>query len=380
MWCARGEIIPPPRLVVVGASFAGLACAHAAARRGLATTVLERRSGADRSIGTTGILVKEVADQWDVPRRLTRKIHGVRLYSPSLRTLDLARPGYYFLATDTPGLLSWWAREAQSAGAEILWGRAYRGSRPAPRRRIGIQDHGVACDFLIGADGARSQVARSLRLDVNQRLLTGLEAECAGVAGIDEDRLHVFLDSTLAPGYIAWTVPGVSAVQIGLAVNGGQRVSLDGLLAKLRAVFDLDRLRIDGYRAGLIPVGGPLRRIAAERALLIGDAAGWVSPLTAGGIHCALSWGRLAGIAVADHLLDGGPHPASVLRRLVPSFAVKRQLRRLFDLQPPNRLLDIALGTTVVRRLAQLVFFHHRGLLGSDAWRDWRLARRRDAA
>ena len=38
---------------------------------------------------TTGLLVKEVADAWDLPRAMTRKIHGVRLYAPSLRFIDL---------------------------------------------------------------------------------------------------------------------------------------------------------------------------------------------------------------------------------------------------------------------------------------------------
>jgi digeranylgeranylglycerophospholipid reductase len=369
-----------PNLVVVGASFAGLACARAAALRGLPTTVLERRTAADRSIQTTGILVKEVADLWDVPRRLTRKIHGVRLYSPSLHALDLARPGYHFLATDTPGLLDWWARSASDAGVEIRWGHGFSGCRPAPGGRVVIPAHDLECDFLIGADGARSTVARSLGLDLNRRLLTGLEAECAGVAGIDEDHLHVFLDSKLAPGYIAWAVPGVEAVQIGLASSRPGRLPLEALLAKLGTVFDFQHLRILGYRAGLIPVGGPLRRIASERVVLVGDAAGWVSPLTAGGIHCALAWGRLAGIAVADYLLDGAPHPATVVRRTVPSFAFKRRLRWLVDLRPPDRWLDAALGSRLLRRAAQLVFFHHRGLLGADAWREWRTARRRDAA
>ena len=79
-------------LTIVGASFAGLACARSAARRGLAVQVLERKRDAGERVHTTGLLVKEVAEAWEAPRALTRNIHGVRLYSPSLHAVDLTSP------------------------------------------------------------------------------------------------------------------------------------------------------------------------------------------------------------------------------------------------------------------------------------------------
>jgi len=47
-------------------------------------------------------------------------------------------------------------------------------------------------------------------------------------------------------------------------------------------------------------------------------------------------------------------------------------LRPVFDLGPPNALLDRALESRAFRSLAQTVFFHHRGLLSPAAWRDLR--------
>src|SRR5262247_2789737 len=94
-------------LAIVGGGFAGLVCARSAALRGLHTVVLERQPAAGHRIHTTGLLVKEVAERWEVPPRLTRRIRGVRLYGPSLRSIDLDSPGYYFLATDTPRLMAW---------------------------------------------------------------------------------------------------------------------------------------------------------------------------------------------------------------------------------------------------------------------------------
>src|SRR5215813_3085526 len=114
-------------LGIVGGSFAGLVCARSAALRGLRVLVLESQAAPGLRVRTTGLLVKEVAERWEVPPRLTRRIRGVRLYGPSLRFIDLDSPGYYFLATDTARLMAWFAREAGRAGAYLSFGQPFRG-------------------------------------------------------------------------------------------------------------------------------------------------------------------------------------------------------------------------------------------------------------
>jgi flavin-dependent dehydrogenase len=99
------------QLVVIGAGFAGLACARAAAQRGVETTVLEAQPELGHRVSTTGILVKEAADAWAIPRSLTRKIHGVRLYSPSLDWVTSSAPA--LLPTETGEL---GGREAAATG------------------------------------------------------------------------------------------------------------------------------------------------------------------------------------------------------------------------------------------------------------------------
>jgi digeranylgeranylglycerophospholipid reductase len=49
--------------VVVGASFAGLACATTLARAGVRVTVLEKKPDPGEKLHTTGIIVKEAIDQ-----------------------------------------------------------------------------------------------------------------------------------------------------------------------------------------------------------------------------------------------------------------------------------------------------------------------------
>src|SRR5882724_11618014 len=317
-------------LAIVGGSFAGLVCARSAALRGLRTVVLERQPAPGHRIHTTGLLVKEVAERLEPPPRLTRRIRGVRLYGPSLSFIDLESPGYYFLATDTPRLMTWLAREAGRGCAHLRYGTPFRGVCRS-EDRIELPDCGVWARFLVGADGPRSAVARQLGLGRNRAFLLGVEAEILGLRGLDPDRLHCFLDAQLMPGYIGWAFIGLG---------------------------------------GLIPVGGRVTPFGAERVLLVGDAAGIVSPLTAGGIHTALESGWRAGHAVADHLLDGAPAPHRVLADAYPRFFWKRRLRQLFDRGPPNWLIDAGLATPPLRALAQSVYFHHRGLLSPRVWSD----------
>jgi len=356
-------------LIIVGGSFAGLACAAAAAARGARVAVLDQKAEPGARCHTTGIIVKEVAAAWDLPCELTRKIPGVRLYAPGGRSIDLRSPGYYFLATDTPALMRWFAARAEACGALLLYGTAFRGAR-RDRDGIVIDDAGIGARYLIGADGPRSRVAEVFGLGRNRRFLTGVELEFEGAEGVDVDNLHVLVDYDLAPGYIAWAVPGVEVLQVGLASNRRAPIDFKRTVDRIASIFDLSGARIVSRRGGRIPTGGPVRPFHRGNVMLIGDAAGLVSPLTAGGIHTALHHGRVAGMAVADHLLNGAALPASVMRRSMPRFRVKRILRLFADLPIPNRLIDAALSNSLFQAMAQTVFFHHRGLWSADAWRD----------
>jgi digeranylgeranylglycerophospholipid reductase len=367
-------------LAIAGGSFAGLVCARSAALRGLRTLVLERQAAPGARVRTTGILVKEVAERWEVPSRLVRRIRGVRLYGPSLSHIDLESPGYYFLATDTARLMTWFAREAGQAGAELRFGRAYRGAQPQPDA-LELLGLGARTRFLVGADGPRSAVARDFGLGLNRQFLMGVEGEYVGVRGLDPDRLHCFIDRRLAPGYIGWAFIGLHGIaQIGLAARSPVKPDLPAFLAKLSRVFDLDGARLIGRRGGFIPVGGRVKRWSGERVLLVGDAAGIVSPLTAGGIHTALDSGWRAAHAIADHLMDGAPHPARMLGDAYPRFFWKRGLRSLFDAAPPDWLADTLISTRPLRMAAETVYFHHRGLMSARAWSDvWKGQTRRRA-
>lgn len=353
---------------MVGAGFAGLASAWAMARAGLRVAVLEKKPDPGARLHTTGILVKDAMDQIALldalPSNLVRRIPGVRMYSPNLRHVDLDAPGYYFLATDTPGVMRWLAAEARSAGAVIHCGRAFENAQ-ATQGGFEIPDFGHT-RYLIGADGPRSRVARVLRLDASTRFLSGIEYEFPGAKLDEPGRLHCFIDGELARGYIGWVLQGVDGVQAGLAQREGGNpfrpdAAMAAFLVKIAPVIDLRDCTPASIRAGLIPCGGVVARAASSRVLLVGDAAGMVSPLTAGGIHAALKHGLAAGHAVTDFLQGRREDPCGWFVDTYPRFRTKRLLRLLFDYFHSDTAFNLLLASPPLRMAASVIYFHRKG-------------------
>jgi digeranylgeranylglycerophospholipid reductase len=366
---------PHSDCVIVGASFAGLACATALARAGFQVMVLEDKADPGERLHTTGIIVKDAIDQIalldNLPPEMIRRINGVRLYAPNLRHIDLAAPGYYFLATDTPQVLRWLAAQAEVAGANIAYRSLFK---QAERVQSGFHlDEIGTTRYLVGADGPGSRVAKVLGLGQNRNFLFGIEHEFSGAEIAEPDKLHCFIDRRVAPGYIGWVVAGVGVVQVGLArrLHGNNRptpsTALAAFLEKIAPLFDFRGMEPVSVRAGMIPCGGLVHPVAASRALLVGDAAGMVSPVTAGGIHTALKHGLAAGHAIGDYLNGKCEDPSGWFVRSYPKFRAKRLLRFLFDHFQSDLAFNLLLKTPPIRTAAGIVYFHHKGVFDQIA-------------
>ena len=359
-----GVVSRPFDCTIVGASFAGLSCAMSVAEAGVATRVLERKSDPGEKLHTTGILVRDGIDGigWlsEMPTHLVRRIEGVRLYAPNMRSIDLTAPGYYFLATDTPQVLRWMVDRCRGLGAEVRLGATYTSAR---REGDGFLIDGFGpTRFIVGADGPKSRVAKDLGLGENRKFLFGIEHEYVDVDLGQPDRLHCFIDHALAPGYIGWIVGGVGIVQVGLArranAPGAAKAAMTAFLDKISDVIDVRGQSPIHIRAGLIPCGGLVHPVAARNVLLVGDSAGMVSPVTAGGIHTALAHGQAAGRAIADYAAGRRDDPSRWFVDSYPRFRAKRMLRWLFDHFQNDLTFDLMLGSPLMRAAARLIFFH----------------------
>ena len=343
-------------IVIVGASFAGLACARELANHGLSVLVLERKSQPDDHIHTTGILVKEAQEEWPAPRSLVREIKRVRLYGPSLRSASIENDDYFFLATDTGRLIAWLQDEVQEQGVNVRLGTSFKGVEKRNDRWF-LDYIDSSCSYLVGADGARSEVAKYLGLGRNTKYLKGVEYAIEPT--IDEElSLHCFVDPRFAKGYIGWVLPGVGMTQVGLAYHPTHAVDLSKFVNHIEPLFGLARQRILEKRGGIIPIGGLLDDFYTDGAMLIGDAAGMVSPLTAGGIHRAYRYGRLSGALIASYLLDNGQNPGSVIREIYPPRRWQHTARWVFDRLPMGVLTEAVLRTPpAFRRIVEKIFF-----------------------
>jgi flavin-dependent dehydrogenase len=105
-----------------------------------------------------------------------------------------------------------------------------------------------------------------------------------------------------------------------------------------------------------------VKPFANEQVILLGDAAGIVSPLTAGGIHTAMHYGVMLAETLADFLRSGGTHPANVLAKSYPRFYAKQLLRWGYERFAPNWFLNAALTNPLFTYSAEHVFFKRKQL------------------
>ncbi|MER6827361.1 NAD(P)/FAD-dependent oxidoreductase [Streptosporangium sp. NPDC000563] len=322
-------------VLVVGAGLAGLSTARLLARRDLNVMVVDRRGSLSAGIRTTGIFVRRTLDDFDIPDHLLGPgIRDVLLYPPSRRApIRFTSDRDEYRVADMAAVYEHARGAAESAGARVLLGVRYVHASRGFVRLEGAEP--VRARFVVGADGARSRVARDLGLDVNRRLLVGAEIVHPIASGTTTPTFHCVLDPRVAPGYLGWAIDDGRHAHVGVAgypdaMRAGIRHLLDAFVADapghLAPVGPIER------RGGPIPVGGVLRRLACPAGLLVGDAAGAVSPLTAGGLDPCLRMSELAAAVTAGYLRTGDQR---VLSRydggaLRNRFRGRLSLRRVF--------------------------------------------------
>ena len=354
-------------VTIIGAGLAGLQCARLLARKGLRVLLVDRKNTLDQKIHTTGIFVRRTLLDFDIPDDcLGPPIKHVTLYSPALRSMEFVSEDDEFSIGRMGQLYQRYLQQCLLAGVQWLPETSYRGqSSTDGKLTVHLSRGKVTTRYLIGADGARSLVARDLKLDLNQEWIVGVESVFEGAVVDGPPRLLCFLDPELAPGYIAWIAHDGEETHLGVGgypARFDPAAALETFRSRVANIVNLKDAKQIERRAGYIPVGGVLRNIANTNGLLIGDAAGAVSPLTAGGLDPCMRLSAFAAQVVSEYLSSGNPQALSMYSGELfrARFASRLWARRVASTLGQRQLVE--LGCAVLRlpllhRIARHVFF-----------------------
>jgi flavin-dependent dehydrogenase len=357
--------------IIVGAGLAGLQCARLLAERGISVLLVDRRSSLDQAIHTTGIFVRKTLEDFDIPDYcLGPVVRHVDLYSPSLRVLHFVSEHDEFRIGRMGKLYQHYLDLCVRNGVTWQPGVSYVGhcvenGSLIIRLADDAGERYVRARYIIGADGARSRVAVNLDLELNSEWLVGVEKVFTGAVMDGPPRLLCFLDPAMAPGYVGWIAYDGQETHLGVAGYPSRFDPLQSLKkfqAKTEKILDLRQAQQIEQRGGRIPVGGVLRRISNEHGLLIGDAAGAVSPLTAGGLDPCMRLSALAANVVTDFLKTGSAevlaaYSGGAFRARFVSRLWARRLASAFSRPFLAELAFAALSLPMLKPIANHIFF-----------------------
>ena len=296
------------RVGVVGGGPAGSRAAELLARHGARVILYEARPGWEKPCG--GGVPGAAADSFPFlndPALSPRLARQARIYSCTNReaVVPLAEPLRIFSRRELNAFL---LERARRSGAGIRGLRVRRLWREDRFWRVRDASGSVETfDFLVGADGAGGMVRRRIPAEGVAPLERTLGIGCF-LDGYTSDEIILKFFPGL-PGYL-WIFPRTDHLAVGICAPAGPargedlRSEMERFLVELYGAAVLRRLRRYGAVIPTTPSWGRVRsRCQGEGWALVGDAAGFVDPLTREGIRYALSSADL----LSGALLEGRP-------------------------------------------------------------------------
>ena len=290
--------------IVVGAGPAGGSAAYHLAKRGRRVLVLEKEA-LPRYKPCGGGVSPQVAEwfDFDFSPAISLKTRDFRF------TWNLSDPVELNLSELEP---IWMVRrdifdqflmqQAQRQGAELRASTEVTGIEfQSNHWQVNTATGPVAGRYLIAADGGKGPMAKWLGFSQRKRRLAGaFEAEAE--VQLPDSRIH-FEFGMVKNGYI-WNFPKADGYSLGIGTfRGGEPQDFKAILSDYAAAFnvDLKTTRQYGHPIGLWDGNQTLH---TQNALLAGEAACIVDPMTAEGIRPSMFTGVKAAEAI-DQAIGG---------------------------------------------------------------------------
>jgi geranylgeranyl reductase family protein len=204
-------------------------------------------------------------------------------------------------------------------------------------------------DVVIGADGANGTTARTVGLGegivygvaYEGNVPYGTALKNAGLKNaVSKERYgrRAVVELGEIPGGYGWVFAKGDHVNVGVGAWQSEGPRIREHLARVCLAHDLDPEQLESVRGHRLPLRRPGARIAGERTLLVGDAAGLIDPVSGDGMYECFVSSRLATAAVLD-LLGGQasslePYEAAVEVALMPLHNASWKLKQALDRWP----------------------------------------------
>lgn len=313
----------PRQVVVIGAGPGGGATALHLARAGIEVLVVEEHGEVGVPVHCGECLSDLALAKLDTPvpdEVISTRVQGIRVIFPDGASRCLSEGG---VVLEKHAFEQWLVEEAVTAGAEVRTGvRISAMDRVEGHWELSGRglEAPLRAEVVVDASGVAAVAPRLLGWDEPVEVVAGLQFE---LSGLEHDGwLDFYLWPQFADDGYVWMIPKSGGrANVGL-VTANRR----GAVERLRAFIEATAFRgltmtnppwreasaaVRGF-GGTIPVSGPRQRTITDGLVLVGDAAGFTSPLFEGGSHLALSSGRMAATAIAAALAAGDTSAAAL--------------------------------------------------------------------